>query len=795
MLHRHVCGGAKSAPAPEQVSCAAHTPPHSPCLAQVITNIHSKRKTPTVIGFYKGERLFGADAEQISTRKPKFVLRNPQTLLGRNMSDPIVQAHAAQPFVGYDIVPSAHGGVALRLAPHEDSFPEGRTFTAEELTGMLLAYAKHFASIFAGGAPISDAIITVPAFFTQQHRLAMLDAAALAGLRVLALLDENTAAGVQYGIDKVHTNTTNLLMFNSGSARTQATVIQYTAYKAKGFGKGKVGQGEVLGACWEDGVGGASVTQALLNLLADAVNAKHSKALEGADIRTLARPISKLLKAAKKAKEVLSANTEYTVYVESLTPNIDFSHKVRRADLEQAAAPFLAGAMKPIACALEAANLTLADIHAVELIGGSVRVPAMQALLKETFAPANLTLGMHMNGDEAMALGAAFVAANRSTSFRVRQVGMVSTTPFSVGVELTDLPGAEVDTPLSKRSTLFKAGNKLGNLKKLSLKHSTDMVASLAYTSDAPLPASAQTFLAAYNITGLAAAVANHSTLDAPKVSLTFQLDHNGIVRVTKAEAVFEEWVEPAATTPEAVKEAESSPSPTAEPASEDKDSAAEDSTAEDSPDAEGTAKDEKEDADKGADAADENTATATPEPTAIPQPKRKLIRVPLTVTLADTPDFTRAMNSSEMEASAAVLAALQAIDDAKAKREAAKSSLESYIYASRGQMGELYEEVEAVSTEEQREAISTALEETEDWLYDEGDNTSLDKYLSKDAELKALVQPVLERVKEAAERPAAIKSARKFIVSTEASLADWNETRPWVSHRTAPHPHTPWHG
>ncbi|CAE7941976.1 HSP70-17, partial [Symbiodinium sp. KB8] len=154
----------------------------------------------------------------------------------------------------------------------------------------------------------------------------------------------------------------------------------------------------------------------------------------------------------------------------------------------------------------------------------------------------------------------------------------------------------------------------------------------------------------------------------------------------------------------------------------------------------------------------------------------------PLTVTLADTPDFTRAMNSSEMEASAAVLAELQAIDDAKAKREAAKSSLESYIYASRGQMGELYEEVEAVSTEEQREAISTALEETEDWLYDEGDNTSLDKYLSKDAELKALVQPVLERVKEAAERPAAIKSARKFIVSTEASLADWNETRPWLT-------------
>jgi hypothetical protein len=172
----------------------------------------------------------------------------------------------------------------------------------------------------------------------------------------------------------------------------------------------------------------------------------------------------------------------------------------------------------------------------------------------------------------------------------------------------------------------------------------------------------------------------------------------------------------------------------------------------------------------------------STPEPTPLPKPKRKLHRVRLTVTADLSSLAVRPMNEEEQTASKTLLAELQAVDDERAACAAAKSSLEAYIYASRAKMGDLSEEVEGVSTEEQREAISTALETVEEWLYEEGDETDVPTYLGKHNELKDLVIPVLARVHEAGVRAKVVRSAEDFIAATKATLADWNESRPWVS-------------
>ena len=195
---------------------------------QVVANFQSKRKTPALVAFAGGERLFGADAEALLGRKPSLVLASPLTLLGRNASHPLVQSALFASHQAVDVRSGARGGleaffpVAPAVAAAAGFANETALhFSAEELAAMLLAHARDFASHVADQR-IQDAVITVPAFAAQGERLALIAAAELAGLKVLALIDENTAVGVHYGIDRVFENTTHYMMlYNMGAESTQ----------------------------------------------------------------------------------------------------------------------------------------------------------------------------------------------------------------------------------------------------------------------------------------------------------------------------------------------------------------------------------------------------------------------------------------------------------------------------------------------------------------------------------------------------------------------------------------------
>ena len=194
----------------------------------------------------------------------------------------------------------------------------------------------------------------------------------------------------------------------------------------------------------------------------------------------MVRPMAKLRKGANKVKEVLSANEEFVLFIESLTPSIDFRQVIKRTTLEELAADLLNRVTDPIDAALAAAKLTVEDIDEVEIIGGGVRIPSVQQRLRDALGECvpgmrvcraqhppppspgaspvplrlvslpRLPLGVHLNGDESMALGASFLAANRSKAFNVRKVGMVDKFPFAIGVRLAELPGAEVEVPVDE---------------------------------------------------------------------------------------------------------------------------------------------------------------------------------------------------------------------------------------------------------------------------------------------------------------------------------------------------------
>ena len=373
---------------------------------------------------------------------------------------------------------------------------------------MMMQYAKEI-TLNYGGKVIKDCVLTVPSSFSQHERAAMYAAANIADLRVLSLIEENTAAALNYGIDRVFEEPHTVLYYNMGANSLQVSIVRYSSYVVKEAGKNKtIGQFEVVGKAWDSSLGLSFIDVKLAELLADRFNALWAKKknYKGEDIRDFVRPMTRLRSEAVKIKEVLSANNEYPIKTEQLHADIDLITKVTRSELEEASKDLLDKATAPITQALEMANLKLEDIQAVELLGGGVRMPYVKKLLKEFFEPSKLELGQHLNGDEAMALGAAFRAANISTAFRVRKVGIQDISSFGVSLKLETLaskPGGffgglfgggadkkSEDAPeWSKQTPLYPRLSSIpSKTKTVAFNYDKDILCKIEYDDDQPLP-------------------------------------------------------------------------------------------------------------------------------------------------------------------------------------------------------------------------------------------------------------------------------------------------------------------
>merc|ERR1711988_605149 len=378
-----------------------------------------------------------------------------------------------------------------------------------------------------------------------------------------SLIEENTAAALHYGIDRVFEEPHHVMYYNLGANSLQVTVVKYSSYTIKEAGKNKtIGQFEVVGKAWDSDIGLSFIDVKLAEILADRFNAlwAKKKSYKGEDIRDFVRPMTRLRTEAVKIKEVLSANNEYPIKTEQLHADIDLITKVTRAELEEASKELLDKITIPVTEALEMASLKLEDVQAVELLGGGVRMPYVKKLLKEYFDAAKLELGQHLNGDEAMGLGAAFRAANISTAFRVRKVGLQDISSFGVSLKLETLsskPGGffgglfgggadkkSEDAPeWSKQTPLYPRLSSIpSKTKTVAFNYDKDILCKIEYDDDQPLPEGTSKLLAVYNISGVAdfAKEAESKGLGQPKVHLSFTLDSSGVVSLDKAEASVE---------------------------------------------------------------------------------------------------------------------------------------------------------------------------------------------------------------------------------------------------------------
>ncbi len=428
---------------------------------------------------------------------------------------------------------------------------DGNPFTPEELVAMVLSHAKDITKAYGVESTISDCVLTVPSFYTQHERRALLDAAALADLNVLALIDENTAAGLHFGIDRIDEEKQNFIFYNLGASALQVSVIQYHSYelKEKYTKAKKVGSFQVLGKAWDASLGGLAFDARIVDFMADEFNSQWNKKRndgEKKDVRKFPRPMAKLRIMANKVKHVLSANTDFPIFIDALHDDVNYQSHLSRTKFEEICHDLLERTVVPITNALKAANMTLDDIHGVELIGGGMRVPKIQDSIKEALG-GKLDLGMHINSDESMALGAAFHGANVSTAFKVRHVGMTDVNPFPISVTLGNLDEI-VDVgeeSWSKEATIFKANGKVGVKKTIAFTHDQEISCALNYLENEALPEGTDLSIEKFNITGVVAfsKEMEEKGLSKPKVSLQFELSSGGIVNLVKAEAVVEEKI------------------------------------------------------------------------------------------------------------------------------------------------------------------------------------------------------------------------------------------------------------
>jgi hypoxia up-regulated 1 len=513
---------------------------------------------------------------------------------------------------------------------------DGHSFTPEELVAMVLSHAVDISVAYSAesGSPLAtvkDVVLTTPMFATVAERRALLDAATLAELNVLTIVDENTAAALHYAMDKQFETPQLLLFYNLGASALQVSLIRFFNYELpQKFGKPKTVPGfEILAKAWDETLGGNAFDHVIVDkLLAEPFNAawwaskpEHA----GKDVRDVPRAMTKFRLQANKIKHVLSANNDIPVHMDSVHDDVSLSLTITREQFEKHADALFERALQPIAKVLAMANCTIANLTGTELVGGGMRIPKVQQKLQE-YLGENLELGLHINADESFALGAAFAGANISTAFRVRHVGMTDINPFSMKVSLENLKTDDEKTSTydeeknawAKQAVIFKENGKLGVKKTIAFTHDRDVHCGLDYVESIDLPTGTELGLSRYNITGVAefAAEMKEKGLGIPKVSLQFELSASGIPNLVRAEAAVEETY----TVQEEVEvEDDGSDTDNSTDAIVDKSDATEETD---------TSEDKKEESDEKTNETDSSSNLSANETDSVEKPKKKRIMV-----------------------------------------------------------------------------------------------------------------------------------------------------------------------
>lgn len=391
---------------------------------EIIANDQGNRTTPSYIAFTDAERLIGDAAKNQVAMNPNNTVFDAKRLIGRKFDDPTVQADMKHwPFT------VINDGSKPRIQVEFKG--EKKSFSPEEISSMVLVKMKETAEAYLG-KKCNDAVITVPAYFNDSQRQATKDAGAIAGLNVLRIINEPTAAAIAYGLDK-QVNEKNVLIFDLGGGTFDVSVLNICG-----------GIFEVKSTAGDTHLGGEDFDNRLVTHFVDEFKRKFKK-----DISANKRALRRLRTAAERAKRTLSSSAQANIEIDSLHEGVDFYTSITRARFEELCADLFRGTLEPVEKALRESKLDKSKIDEIVLVGGSTRIPKVQKLLQDFFN--GKELNKSINPDEAVAYGAAVQAAiiSGDASEAIKDLLLLDVAPLSLGIETA----GGVMTPLIKRNT------------------------------------------------------------------------------------------------------------------------------------------------------------------------------------------------------------------------------------------------------------------------------------------------------------------------------------------------------
>ncbi|GAA5865319.1 hypothetical protein JCM8547_005053 [Rhodosporidiobolus lusitaniae] len=652
----------------------------------ILVNEVSNRATPSLVAFGPRSRMIGEAAKTQETSNFRNTVGSLKRLIGRTIEDADVKVE--KKYLNAEVVKSGNTvGVSVNY------LGEKTTFSATQLYAMYLGRLRDTAAAELKSA-VNDVAIAVPVWYTEAQRRAVIDAAEIAGLNVLRLINDTTATALNYGITKTdlpapEEPSKNIAFVDIGHSDYSVTIVA--------FNKGSL---VVKATAFDRHFGGRDFDAALVDHFAEEFKGKYK-----IDVKSNKKAVFRLSAAVEKLKKILSANALAPLSVESIMEDIDASSTMKREEFEELIAPLLKRATVPLEEALAKSGLTKEDIEAVELVGGSTRVPALKNAIQEYFGR---PLSFTSNQDEAIARGATLACAQASPVFRVREFTTTDSQLFPIKLVWEASADAAADEGTELEA--FPAGNAIPSTKVLSFTRSEPFDLEARYANPEQLPGSVNPFIGRLTVKGVKAAADGAKNT----VKVKARLNQSGILTFEGA-TLLEQGPE------------EDAPAPAA------------DAMQTDAP-AEGAA---------------EGEAAAAP---AEPAKKiRKTIKTALPVSGAGLGlDASLVNEYREKEGQMA------ATDKLVIETSNVKNALEEFVYEVREKLEGAWKKFATQADSDKLRELASA---AEDWLYsEEGEDATKSAYVEKLDAIKAVGGPVGLRVREQDDRPRAAAQLRELL-------------------------------